>query len=268
MPNGKQYPIWIDSGMSTWPILVNDVVARENGLVVYQNGKSTGDGLCELASLQLNDQILKDLPCLYTSRHWEFRILGIPVWKDNRVLFGLETMSKFKYIMFDNVQKELELSSMQTFKPKANEDWSYYPFELKNFGYQYGRRLLVNFPIEGEIFQLEFDTGGRSMFINEDLWQEMKKELTVLNRKETNFASYQFGLLPCTSIRVKKMRIANNIVRAPNINVLPKDSPYLFDSSYGVIGIEYFRDTLVVLDFERMLVWVKNEKNAMILASN
>lgn len=81
LANGRTYPIWIDSGMVSWPVLVNDTVMRENGL------SGSYGGAYILPSLSISDLTIENVPFLYVPRHWEFQVLGVPVWQDRRVVY-------------------------------------------------------------------------------------------------------------------------------------------------------------------------------------
>ena len=257
LPNGKVYPVWVDSGMALWPVLVNDIVASENGLQVYSGQYSSNDGVCKLHYLNLGNHTIRDLPCLYTSDHWEFNVFGMPLWKDKRVVLGLEVMAKFNYLYFDNHRRVLELSTSRSFQPQASDGWASYPFELKDMGSKQGRRLIVDLPIQGKEFRFEFDTGGGDVFVNERIWNELKQKLVIESQKPSTFISYQFGKLPCKLVRVKRMTVGNTVVDNATINVLSQDCPYLYGSKFGTIGIEYFKDTRIALDFERNLLWIQ-----------
>ncbi|MCK4753339.1 MAG: hypothetical protein KAS75_07825 [Planctomycetes bacterium] len=251
LPNGKNYPIWIDSGMVMWPTLVNDTVAKENGLVI-PNGN-----VGSLPCLKIGELTLQNLPYLYVPNHWEFRVLGIPIWQDNRIVFGIEAMSQFRYLLFDNKRKQLEFSSKQSFQPEDPAGWAYYPFKLDKMGQFYGRRLIVNIPIAGEVRQVEFDTGGRDMAIGAKMWLNLCKKISSTKPKRANFTSHKYGLLPCHKVVVDELGIGNIVVKNAEIEILPEDSPYLLTNDPGQIGMGYFKNTKVVLDFERMLMWVK-----------
>ncbi len=259
LPNGKKYPVWIDSGMVTWPILVNDCIAKENKLDILCRDSNPYSELSYLPSLEIGNLTIQNLACLYIPRHWELQVFGLPIWQDKRVVFGIEAMARFRYILFDNVKKELEFSYKQPFCPIEFEKWVYYPFTLKNMGYPDGRRLIVNIPIAGETYHIEFDTGGRDIVISPDMWENLRKRVNTTGLKQNKFVSYKYGILPCHTVVADEIAIGNIMIKNAEIEILPEDSPYLLKKDLGQIGIRCFRDTEVVLDFERNLMWVKNK---------
>jgi hypothetical protein len=51
--------------------------------------------------------------------------------------------------------------------------------------------------------------------------------------------------------------VGNRTVRNAKISVFPNDSP-IVEHCFGMLGMQYFEDTVMVLDFEKELMWVKN----------
>ena len=54
----------------------------------------------------------------------------------------------------------------------------------------------------------------------------------------------------------KSLQVGDRVIREAQVSVFPNDSP-LLDRCPGLIGMQFFRDTIVVLDFQRNLMWVK-----------
>lgn len=260
LPSGEKYPVWVDSGLSTWPIVLNDLIASENSLNILHSGNSFDSGICYLPSLRINSLVLDDLTCLYVPKHWEFQFLGFPVWQDRRIILGLEAMSRFSYIRFDNTQKEIAFSHNQSFFPEDQEEWNHYPFSLENLGYIYGRRLIVQIPIDGQTHHLEFDTGGLDLAVNKELWNTLSEKTKIVNMQPASFLSHQYGLLPCQKVVIDQLDIGGVKIQNAGVDVLPDNSPYLLDGRYGQLGMAYFQNTSLVLDFERQMMWVKTSE--------
>jgi hypothetical protein len=170
-------------------------------------------------------------------------------------------MAKFRYILFDNIKRQLEFSYVESFHPKDFSKWAHYPFTLENIGYPYGRRLIVDIPIAGETCHIEFDTGGRDMAIGPVMWEKLHKKINTTKPTQAQFMSYKYGLLSCRKVVAKKLSIGNINVKNAKIEILPHDSPYLLKEELGQLGIWYFKNTKIVLDFERKLMWTKNDKD-------
>ena len=55
--------------------------------------------------------------------------------------------------------------------------------------------------------------------------------------------------------------MGNVVIKNAEVMILPEDTSYLQADIPGYISIWTFKDTSVVLDFERSLMWVKNNGN-------
>ena len=105
---------------------------------------------------------------------------------------------------------------------------------------------------------VQLDTGsGRGLAISEKLWEQLSEKIrNVRLVKATDLYPY-IGSLPCRRGVIPKLQVGNRTVKGAKISVFPDDSP-LLDRGDGLLGMQYFRDTVMVLDFERNLMWVKN----------
>jgi len=252
LPNGKTYSIWLDTGYPGYA-LTNGLTILENDLAIYPLGKDPGTsahtGICYLPSFQIGQVTIINPPCYYLQLQWEVRLLGLPIWQQKGVIVGLGLLKDFRYIVFNNIKKEVEFVPTGPFEPDEPEHWDSYPFEIEN------GQLMVDIPVDGQDLTLMFDTCGRyGMVVNRDMWEKLPASVRTTESKEIKFFSGFLGQLPCRRARIKKLKIANLTIKKSEILILPEDSPY----KANYIGMKYFRDTVVVLDFERNLMWVKN----------
>ncbi len=65
------------------------------------------------------------------------------------------------------------------------------------------------------------------------------------------------GRLPCRRGVISELKVGSITVRNTEISVFPDDSPLVEDCE-GLLGMQYFQATVLALDFEQNLVWVKN----------
>jgi hypothetical protein len=187
----------------------------------------------------------------------EIQLLGIPLAKDKAVIAGLAALRRFKYITFDSIEKEVELSPNEVFKPEQPDLWKQYSFSIEE---DLGGNvlLLVKIPIAGKEIELQLDTGsGRGLAINQELWEQMCKDIQHVRLIKGSDLYPYIGLLSCKHGVVPELEVGNRTVRNAKISVFPNDSP-LVDQCSGVLGMQYFEDTVMVLDFEKDLMWVKN----------
>jgi hypothetical protein len=255
----RKYPVILDTGASVG-LFVNDIHIMENKLAIspFKRGEdSVGSGMCYMPELHIGQLTLVNWPCCYRAQHTELQLLGIPLAKGKAVIAGLEALRRFKYIAFDSVKKEVELSLKETFKPEQPDLWAKYSFSIEE---DLGGNvfLLVKIPIAGKEVELQLDTGsGRGLAASQELWDEIQKEIRHLKlRKGIDLYPY-IGQLVCKRGVIAELEVGNRTVRNAGISVFPDDSPVM-DHCSGMLGMQYFQDTVVVLDFDRDLIWVKN----------
>ena len=256
-PNGKKYTVFLDSGHPGY-VLTNSLTVLENNLAICHLGEvgwfSSDMGFCDLPALQLGQAIITDPPSEYLQQQWEVRLLGLPIWQQRGVLLGLGLLKDFSYIEFDNTKKEVEFSKSKVFKPDKSYLWDTYPFEIKN------GRLMVEMPVEGQVFSLMFDTCGRyGMVVGTDFWEKLPLKTSSEKLSNSKFQSGFLGELHCKRTKIKELNIGNMELRNAEILILPKDSPYM--AAAISISMKFFRKTVVVLDFKNGLMWVKNNGN-------
>lgn len=260
LDTGRRYPLVLDTGASV-ALFVNDVHVVENNLAIHplaspKNG-SPGWGMCLLPALHIGRVSLPDLPCFYREQHTEVRLLGFPLAKDKTMIAGLGILRQFKYIAFDSINREVEFSVEQVFKPEQPDSWAQYSFAIdEDLG---GNAFLfVKIPIAGHETEVQLDTGsGKGLAISEELWKAMAVNIGHARLRKGKDLYPYIGLLPCRRGVVGQLRVGSRIVTNAMISVFPDDSPVV-DRCSGLLGMQYFQDTVIVLDFERSLMWVKN----------
>jgi hypothetical protein len=260
LDNERKYPVILDTGASV-SLFVNDIHIMENKLTISpfkrRSDDSIGWGTCHMPELHIGKLTLVNWPCYYREQHTELQLLGIPLARDKEVIAGLGALRRFKYIAFDSVEKEVELSLNEVFKPEQPDLWTQYTFSIEE---DLGGNvfLFVKIPIAGMEIELQLDTGsGRGLAIAQELWEHMSKEVQhVRLRKGTDLYPY-IGLLSCKHGVVPELEVGNRTVRNAKLSVLPNGSP-IVDQCSGILGMQYFEDTVMVLDFEKDLMWLKN----------
>lgn len=258
--NGRKYPVVLDTGASI-ALFVNDIHIIENKLVIYplksHNVDSFGWGMCYLPELHLGQVTLANWPCFYREQHTEVQLLGLPLAKGKAIIAGLAALRRFKYISFDSIRKEVEFSLERVFNSMRLDSWAQYSFAIEE---DLGGNafLFVKIPIAGEETELQLDTGsGRGLAITEELWERMCKKIRHVKLKKGRDLYPYIGWLVCKQGVVPKLEVGNRIVKNAKMSVFPNDSP-IVDQCSGLLGMQYFQNTIMVLDFERNLMWVKD----------
>jgi hypothetical protein len=262
----KTYPVVLDTGASQ-PVFVKESHVTDNNLAIFpmQTKISNGYkfGLCHLPKLQIANVTLVDWPCLYLERRSKSELFGLSIAKDHAsddsIILGLPALREFKYIVFDNVRKEVEFSYNELFKPEQSELWEQYPLSIEE-DFHGNAFLFVKIPIAGEESELQLDTGsGRGLALSEELWEGLREKIhDVKLTKGRDFYPY-IGWLACRRAVIPTLEVGNRTVSNAELSVFPSDSPIVEDCE-GLLGMQYFQDTIMVLDFENELMWVKNSQ--------
>ena len=63
------------------------------------------------------------------------------------------------------------------------------------------------------------------------------------------------GKINCKKGKIAAFNFADRIIKNAKVSVYPDDSPILEECD-GLLGMEYFLDSIVVLDFEQDLMWI------------
>ena len=263
------YPVVLDSGASQ-PLFVKAAHVLNNSLSVYPLKNNTlnlngrGLGLCNLPDLRIGGVTLADWPCLYLERPTRPAFFGLPLVSgnpgDNTVIVGLPVLRKFKYVLFDNIKQEVEFSSHQPFVPAGLNAWEKYPFVIEE-DFHGNTFLFVNIPVAGMDIELQLDTGsGRGLAVTTERWEQLRHNIPhVKLKKKKDFYPY-LGRLACRRGSIPKLKVGTRIISDAQISVFPNQSP-LLQECQGLLGMQYFEHTVIILDFERDLMWVGNPQD-------
>ena len=263
---GKKYPVVLDTGTSQ-PIFVNTTHVLDNKLPIYPMGPNKANlsgynlGLCHLPELQIGNVTLLNWPTLYLEQHMKLDLLGLSIAKDDFIIVGLPALREFKYIVFDNVRKKVEFShNKKLFEPKDPQLWNQYPFSIEE-DFHGNAFLFVKIPIAGEEIELQLDTGsGRGLAIGEELWEGMRGKIHNAKTRKARDLYLYLGMLSCKRSVIQKLKVGQRIVKNAQISIFPNDS-LLLEECQGLLGMQYFQDTVLVLDFQGNQMWVKNTQS-------
>lgn len=261
---GKKYPIAVDTGCA-YPLVVHDIHVQENKLAILPLVNGQGDsiraGFCYLPELRIGKMTLINLPCCYKERHAELQVFGLPIGRVKEILLGLDALKGFKYILFDGISKEVEFSPKSIFEPETPSLWSRYSFAIKK-GLLKQDFIFVKIPIAGEEMELIYDTGGGcGLLFRERVWKNVRKSMPNAKLKAgALFAPTCGGWIACKKAVIRELEVGKRKVKNAIVSVVPNDSQFPdFQNCQGLLGMQYFQDTVIVLDFERNLMWVRNE---------
>jgi len=210
-----------------------------------------------LDKIEIGDVTITAPPCLYTLNHYETRVLGRTLWKQRQAILGLELLRRFSYFLIDNISSEVEFGTQNSFQVDAVEMWDRYDMFVEEAA-ENAKDIIIRIPIAGEITEAKLDTGTSwTLAMTEHIWDDYSTKLQVLKESKEQ-AQFFYGLKNVRKITVSKFSIGDkSMVDAPII-ILDNS---VFKESFILIGIGYFKDTIVVIDFERSLVWVRKPQS-------
>jgi hypothetical protein len=253
----KIYPVVIDSGATKY-LAVTDSLVLDAGLEIYpiyELGKNIG-GLCHLDKLRIGTLTIIHPACEYWLAHYERRVLGQTIWKEKKLNLGLSLMKEFSYILFDNVTREVEIATNNSFNPQDSNKWHQYSISIEHDEKRY-TRLMVDIPLVGQTQRIEFDTGAApGLILTESIWAKFSSDLQIRHQEKDRLATPLSGWLPCSTITVEQLTLGNISINDARIHVIADDNP--FGQDEFTLGIGFFKETVIVLDFERSLLWVRN----------
>lgn len=255
--DGKIYPLVIDSGVTKY-LAVTDSLVLDAGLEIYpiyELGKNIG-GLCHIQQLKIGTLTIVHPACEYWLAHYERHVLGHTTWKEKKLNLGLSLMKEFNYILFDNVTGEVEFATNNSFNLQDGNQWYQYPMTIEYDEKKYAR-LMVDIPLAGQTKHITFDTGaGPGLILTESIWAKFSSGLKIQNREKDRLATPLSGWLPCRKITITQLALGNISLNDAQIHVIADDNPFGQDEL--TLGMGFFKETVIVLDFERDILWIRN----------
>jgi hypothetical protein len=262
LENGRSYPVVLDTG-ATPALFVTDIHIIENKLPVYplsSDAEPVGWGLCDLPGLQIGSFKLDKPPCMYKEQHTEIQFFGLPVAADKAIIAGLPLLRQFSYIAFDSVAQEVEFSYDSKFQSFEPAQWTQYKLEIEE-DLAGNTFLFVTIPIAGLDTKLQLDTGsGRGLAIGTKLWNELQKRIHAVKLTRGTELYPYIGRFDCQKGSIAELEVGDRTVQDAKLAVL-RDDCLLLEDCHGLVGMQYFQDTVIVLDFERNLMWVRNKSD-------
>lgn len=259
MPGGQKYTALLDSGYSG-AVYVNDLVVRRSNLAVFPLGKhsDTGcaQGFCDIPSMKIGTVAVENPPCWYEQRHWQLKVLGVPLYRHKLVLIGLDMMNKFSYVLFDNIKRRVTFSPIVEFETADSSQWVDIPFVLEKV--KGTSRLMVDISLGGHDAHVEFDTcGGKpGLILQQDTWQRVAGSVQACGGGKALHPSFQYGWHWSRRYVLPELQIGRLNLKSTKVDVLPANDELMQDCE-GIITFDCFKETVVVLDFKKNLLWIK-----------
>ncbi len=259
MPGGHRCTGLLDTGYGG-SVYVTDLTVRQSDLAVFPMGEHSdtgcGQGLCEIPAMRIGTVTVENPPCWYEQRHWQLRVLGVPLYRHKTVLIGMGMISKFSHVLFDNVHRRVRFSREDQFEPDDPSRWARVPFVLERENG--GLRMMVDISLGGQEVHVEFDTCGAKpgLILRDDMWDRVSGSVDARGGGKTLHPSYQFGWHWCRRYTLEEIQTGELTLEKTKVDVLPAGSEFGREFE-GILTLDAFRKTTVVLDFRQNVIWVR-----------
>lgn len=255
------YPVVLDTGASQ-AIFVKKKHIQDNKLAIYpietEQFKAFNFGLCHLPELKLGNISLFNWPCFYLHRRGQLSFFGMSLNQDNAIILGLPALREFKYVAFDSIKEQVEFSAHKTFEPQQRQLWLQYPISIEQ-DFHGNAFLFVEMTVAGESIELQLDTGsGNGLAIGQEILEKIRHNVPGLRLKKAKEFYPYIGRLSCRKAVIPALEFGGRTIENAKVSVFPDDS-VLLEECGALVGMQYFRDTVMVLDFESELLWVKKQ---------
>lgn len=265
--NGTTYPVIFDTGCSP-VVLISDVHINKNQLPVLffvPNNKPNSPGLAIAENLTIGSLQLENYPCCFSNYSADIRFFGLPAGLSEAIIMPLEIMSAFRYVQYDQINKELSFSNTQLFMIEDSSEWITFPFEITGEDIQ---RIILTIPIEGISTRLFLDTGGAGQLeldndIVEQLFEKRPDLRETRKGKTKTITPYGSGEKTSLKMAVKNLQFGDTNIRKLTIHYDKMPDNTHQPDFQGTIGIDLFRNTIMVLDFENKVMRVKKTKKCL-----
>ena len=211
-------------------------------------------GVCYIPELNIGSALIKDAMGYDWEQQWQYRFMNVPVDKYSEIILGLQFITTFDYVLFDNVNQEVIFSKEGAFVTDNPDLWQSFPFSIKPDSIR-NERIMVQMPINGQEYELFFDSCGSApgLDLSKSDWQTIKPDLTVKQLRNTHRYSYQYGRFSCQEATVSELTIGEKTLK--DVEIVIREDP----KKLSMLSLGYFQDTVVVLDFVNNLMWIKNK---------
>ena len=256
--NNKEYPAVIDTGFSNY-FMINDIVIMDNGLKILplEVNEPHLAGYSWIDEVQIGNMNITDIFAYYLHGHYEKQLNGKTIQKEGQVVLGLKFLRQYKYVLLDNIASEAEFSPV-SFQADPNEQWKQYKMFFENN--KNNTRAMIEIPIAGENTNIMLDTGaGLCLSMFQSKWEKFSEKINVIKEVHGS-AQMLHGLNDFNDVIVEELTVGEKRITNASIGIFSNSS--FLGPDYFLLGMDCFKDTVIVLDFEHNLLWVKQSSDS------
>ena len=238
-------PVLLDTGHAPAARVTIDT-AREAALPVHLEENIN---FAYAPQIRIGPLVVSDLLAMVDLRQWQFRVLGIPLYRMRGWTLGSPVLlTQTRYLAFDNPARQVTFG-FENFEPSHEAHWRQYDLTLDSSA----RRPFVRVPIAGIELELLLDSaGGPRLILNPEQWEQIASSAVVLSRRRTSYPAWG-GFQEVDEYAVKSLDIAG--LGSTNSRVWVRRAPIL-DNAPPLLGLGPLAKAIVVFDVAGGKFWL------------
>lgn len=256
--NGRAYPFLFDTGCNPY-VIVEDRHVYENGMPACfpdPGDRNNVPAIVIADRLKVGSLVFENHPCFLWKHHAQYRFLGLPAARGRDVMIPLNIMKALRFFEFDQIRHRLRFSPRISFEADDPAEWIAFPFDLQS------GNLLLSIPIEDVEATWMLDTGANGQLnmarsLVERVLEQRGDFRSGREKDGWSFAPYAGGKREEKKFTARQVKFGDHLIRAVNASYEPDRDAFADEPYEGVIGFGFFKKTVMVLDFERGVMWVK-----------
>jgi len=249
--------VFIDTGMvggAALCLVTPDIVARRKlptrwGLPYNSSKPVALLGLAYVDRLNVGGLTIRRFQAVIVDQGWQYRILGLPVWQSTYWCLGARFLRAAHFLRFDNAARKLTFEGKESFAPDLTRRWVSYQFVMRDDDGAY-----LRLPVAGKEIEVLFDSGwGRKLTLSQADWDSIKSSVEVSSHAADKIFTWG-GNETVDNYKVKNLPIGDTTLGNTIIQVCSREQA-------SVIGLAFFDDAVVVLDYEKSKLWIGTRRD-------
>jgi hypothetical protein len=260
LKNSAPYRIVLDTGYPD-DMAVQGIHIRDNSLRYSPYATHAGelfDGTCFVPELNVGGVSIKNTFAEYSDRQVCGKMLGIPFYREPpKILIGLNLLRRFQYIRLDNITNSYCISN-DPFVADDAQDWTPLAFTFSGPSGVDCRRLRMQLPVAGGKLQCEFDTGyPGGLIVRDTQWKTLAPSVARTSLRPSKLRMFGRPVYDCRRGTIRQLDAGGLLFHDVDVVVVSRDCPV-----GCLIGLQFFKNRLIVLDFGRNVLWVSSQEGA------
>jgi hypothetical protein len=173
--------------------------------------------------------------------------LGIPFYQVSGIVLGMPVLRMFRYLRFDNRQREATFATAARFEPEESVLWDRYPMICVE------GPPVATLDVAGAPLRLLVDTGGGPhLILTAADWKIVQERVKIVAQAQDRCPTWG-GFEDVDAYDVQGLIVANQELGNRRIWV-SRDDHW---PGISMAGLGCFDRTEVVYDFDRRMIWIQ-----------